>query len=99
MNTIKKMTISEMKAAHKEIGYHWFSEDAMSFFNTIIETQPNKANIFITSERMEKWQPKMYTLRWFNPETKHIDTLGEFRQHSSLEEARLFRSEYTREMM
>ncbi|QIA28655.1 hypothetical protein [Phage f2b1] len=90
-----KLSINEMKAIQLEQGHNWFDEDAMNFFNTVIETQPNKINIFITSERMELDMPKKYSLRWFNPETAHVDTLGEFQAYETLAEAREARKEFT----
>ncbi|QDP42797.1 hypothetical protein HWC53_gp065 [Bacillus phage vB_BmeM-Goe8] len=90
-----KLSINEMKAIQAENNLHWFDEDAMNFFNTQIETQPNKINIFITSDRMELDMPKKYTLRWFNPETFNVDTLGEFQAYDTLDEAREARKEYT----
>jgi hypothetical protein len=79
----------------KELNPNWFSEGAMNFFNTVIETQPNKVNIFITSDRMELDMEKLYTLRWFNHETNQVDTLGNFQEFKTLEDAKRFRKTYT----
>lgn len=86
-----KLTISEMRARHEEAGGFWFSEGAMSFFNTRIESQPNKNNIFITSEFMEDPKTKKYALRQFNLETNGVDTLGEMMEYDTLIDASLAR--------
>jgi hypothetical protein len=88
---VKKLSINEMK----ELCPNFFEEGAMNFFNSAIETQPNKVNIFITSERMELDMPKQYTLRWFNHNTNMVETLGEFQEFRTLEDAKQFRKTYT----
>ncbi|AGY48791.1 hypothetical protein Staley_108 [Bacillus phage Staley] len=88
---MKKLSINEMK----ELNPNWFEEGAMNFFNTVIETQPNKVNIFITSDRMELDMPKLYTLRWFNSETNQVETLSEFQEYKTLDDAKQFRKTFT----
>jgi hypothetical protein len=92
---MKRYTISEMKAIQKEKNLHWFSESSMNFFNTVIETQPNIVNIFITSDRMNHLSPKGYSLRWFNHETGNVETLGEFQLYETMDQARAARRKYT----
>ena len=79
----------------KELNPQWFEEGAMNFFNTVIETLPNKVNIFITSDRMELDMDKLYTLRWFNHNTNKVETLGNFQEFKTLEDAKQFRKTYT----
>lgn len=93
---MKKYTISEMKELNKQKGGHWFDKGSMNFFNTQIETQPNKENIFITSDRMNYDDPKKYSLRWFNSETHDVVTLGDFNSYQSLDSAREARKEFTK---
>ena len=81
---MRQLTISEMK----RLDSRWFEKGTMKFFNTKIESQPNKDNIFITSERMELDQKKRFTLRKFNTETNKVNTLGEFQEFGTIEEAR-----------
>lgn len=91
-----KLTITEMKKRHKAIGGHWFDKDTMRFFGTTIESLPNAANIFITSEWTGPDETKRaYTLRWFNTETDKVETLGEFLHYQTLEEAREGRKVFT----
>ena len=81
---MRQLTISEMK----QLDSKWFSKGTMKFFNSKIESQPNKDNIFITSERMELDQKKRFTLRKFNQETNKVNTLSEFQEFGTIEEAR-----------
>lgn len=87
---MRKYSITEMKEMHKAVGGEWFNKMSMRFFSTKIEAQPNKNNIFITSEivnEFEKDCQRKYTLRRFNPTTCHIETIGEFFQYSTRAEA------------
>lgn len=85
---MERLTLAEMKRRNKESGQHWFDEGAMRFFNTKIETKPNVANMFITSEYMEDPNEKRYTWRVFNLKTNKVETLGEFQKYETLEEAK-----------
>jgi hypothetical protein len=80
-------TITEMKAAQKENGLHWFSKPSMNFFNTKIETAA-KDNHFITSEYMENVGNRKYTIRCFKPLKFAVDTIGDFQQYATLKEAK-----------
>src|SRR5690242_1598816 len=95
MNTFKRYTLTEVKEAHASIGGKFFTKDAMAFFSSHIETVPNKANIFITSEKNVYYAKRRYTLRWFNHETCEIDTLGPFMGYDDIETARLGRKRWT----
>jgi hypothetical protein len=81
-----KMTLAEIRNNNKE----WFSRGSMKFFNTKIESQPNKNNMFITSERMELNQPKRYTIRVCTEEG--IRNVGEFQQYKTLDAAKAARN-------
>lgn len=83
-----KLTIAEMKRLNESIGETWFGEDEMSFFGTRIEAQPNKDNIFITSNTPGEPEPRGYALHHFDTTTFKIKTLGELREFDTLEEAR-----------
>lgn len=83
-NNVKQLTITEMKA----LAPSWFEKETMKFFNTKIETRPNKHNFFITSEYMDDYSTKSYTIRWFNSDTNLIETIGEFRQYGNIQQAK-----------
>jgi hypothetical protein len=92
---MKKYTFTEMKEIQKEKNLHWFDKGAMRFFNTVLETQPNMVNIFITSEKQEDWHKRKYTLRWFNEETGNVETLGHFMEYTTIDAARAARRRFT----
>ncbi len=83
-----KLTITEMKKLNNEVGETWFGRKEMEFFNTKIETKPNKENMFITSEYMDDPQLKKYSIRQFNLISKKIETISEFQEYDTLENAK-----------
>lgn len=85
---MKRYTLSEMKQANKAINHYWFSLGAMRFFNTRIVSQPNKFNMFITSEQMDSNHKLGYAIRFFNEKTSEVVTVGEIQQFSTLEKAK-----------
>lgn len=85
---VLKLTINEMKRMNEEVGQHWFSKGAMNIFNTRIEAGPNKENIFITSDAMDPDAERRYTLRLFVSETSKVETVGNFCEFDTLDEAR-----------
>lgn len=95
---VLKLTINEMKRMNEEVGQHWFSEGAMNIFNTRIEAGPNKENIFITSDAMDPDAERRYTLRLFGAKTSKVDTIGEFQEFATLEEAKKARKEISKKM-
>lgn len=90
----QKLTISAMKQMNESIGETWFGKQEMSFFNTRIEAQPNKDNIFITSDHPGDPETKGYALRQFDINTGKVETLGDIRQYDTLSEARQARRNY-----
>lgn len=92
----KQYTMNEVKTLHKELGGKFFDRETMRTWNSHIETVPNMANIFITSEKENEWYAKRrYTLRWFNDDTWEIETLGPFRGYDDIESARAGRKKWT----
>lgn len=83
-----KLTIAEMKKRNLEQGQYWFSEGAMAFFNTKIESNPSEKGCFITSEYMDDPNKKRYTIRFFDQEKNTVETIGEFRAYETLKEAK-----------
>jgi len=80
-------TIAEIRAANKAIGQHWFSRGTMRFFNCRIESRkPIHGRFFITSERYNDSEPRLYIIREALADGK-IDTIGEFQQYKSKEAA------------
>ena len=81
------ITIEEMKRRNLETGQYWFSKGAMEFFNTKIESEPTEKGYFVTSEYPEDPIQKRYTIRYFDPITNKVETIGDFRQYETLSEA------------
>jgi len=81
-------TLSDVKAANRESGGHWFDKSTMRFFNTRMESQLYGGRYFITSERYDENHGKRYSIRQAMPDGS-VDTVGEFQQYFSLESARI----------
>jgi hypothetical protein len=68
---------------------HWFDADTLNFFNCVLPDsgiKTNAGNYFITAER-PPGRERRFTVR--HQDLKgNIDTVGEFQQHATFEEAR-----------
>lgn len=82
-------TIDDIKRANKEAGKFFFSPSSMRFFNSKIESHLIYDRFFITSERYEKGQPKLFTIREVMDDYS-IENLSEFQQFSSKHRALTF---------
>ena len=85
MNNIK--TIADVKRANKEKGYHFFDKETMKYWGCKIESTLYKNMCFITSELDFSGEHRYYNVRQFDPETCHINTIGEFNCCTSKEQA------------
>jgi hypothetical protein len=87
MTTTRKYTISEIRAANKGAGLHFFSPSTMRFFSSKVERtvyQGDGGVFFVTSEQFVGSdgiaQPRAYKVRSFDPTTSDVRTArGEFR--------------------
>ena len=73
-------TIRLIKEANKNAGKHFFEKETMRFFSSrILPTvyQGEGGMYFVTSE-VDPSGKKAYTVREFIPDTKEINTVGEF---------------------
>lgn len=79
-------SLSELKEANKEAGFHFFSPDTMRFFASRIESTLYKNQCFITSEKkcFEDYT-RVYSVRKANSDAS-ITTVDS--QIESIEEAR-----------
>lgn len=83
------ITIGEMKKMNEEAGHSWFSEGNLKMFGTKIVAPPNRKGLFITSEYVGPGEEeRAYTIRHFDKETGHVNTVNEFLQYKSLKVAR-----------
>ena len=79
-------SIEEIREANQAIGNHWFDADTMAFFNSVIESSIINRCMFISSERMNYMDAKMYTIRIALP-SGQVQTLSDFQQFNSLDYA------------
>lgn len=89
----KQYTIVDAMRKNKQVGQYFFSEGAMHFFNSRIETHGNLINnkYFVTSEKAPvEGSSRKYTVRQFVPKTGDIKTIGKFQQFWSKEDAEMF---------
>lgn len=84
-NYRNNLTLTEMRRQNEM----WFSEGAMRFFNSEIETKAH-LNFFVTSEVFEEHNPnypRLYSVRYFANGTNKVETIGNFQQFETKEEA------------
>lgn len=85
-------TVREMKKFSQKTDHHFFDDDAMRFFNSTIYTPiyhgkgEENWNYFVTSEYYEEGWPKLYSVRRML-EDGDTETVGEFQQYESFEDA------------
>ena len=74
--------ISEVKQANEDIGNYWFSDNAMSFFESVVESDLitlDDIQYFISSEQ-PPYGKRFYSIRIVN-EDGSIATLGKFNEN------------------
>lgn len=77
--------INEIKELNDRKGYHFFKDDTINFFNSIVYPEIINGNIFITSERHQQ-EPRKYTVRLAR-DNGQIETIGKFQQFKSKKQA------------
>ena len=85
------LTLTDIKNNNKIAGRFWFSRDTMRFFDCRIESKLYSDNTFITSEQMNYQSPREYTIRIALNNGIDIESVGEFGQFETLEQAREYR--------
>ena len=81
------MTMTEAKAIYKSTGKHFFDSDTIKYWGSKIETALYKNRCFVTSENNFDNTKRLYTLRRFNENYTTIETIGEFQQYITKEDA------------
>lgn len=91
MPAIQYRSISEIKAANKAIGHHWFDRNTMRAFQSRIESTVYHGRYFISSEQFVPAcgpaETRRYTIRKADDDGS-ISTVGNFQQYASVREAR-----------
>ena len=77
-------TIQEIKQRNRNAGHHFFDESTMRFFNSRV-SEKTFGDYFVTSEKGPSGI-RAYTVR-YQDENGHIQTVGEFQQYATLQEA------------
>lgn len=83
-----KLTIEKMKMLNAEVGHCFFKPEDMKYWGSKIVTQPDGNQLFITSEDNFNGTKKLYTIRRFNLETYHVETVGDFQKFETLAAAK-----------
>ena len=72
-----KLTVADIRAANAEAGFHFFDRKTLRFFSTKVESIAYTGaggTYFVTSEQMDPSTARMFTVRYFNPISKHVNT-------------------------
>ena len=85
------LTLTDIKNNNKKAGKNWFDKDTMRFFKSRIESKLYSDNTFITSEQQSYQHPREYTIRIALNNGVDIESVGEFQQFETLEQAREYR--------
>jgi hypothetical protein len=49
----KPTSIALIKEKNREIGHHWFDEDTLAFFNSIVYDEVHGGRYFVSAERYD----------------------------------------------
>lgn len=77
------MTMIEAKEIYKQNGGHFFNKDTMRFWGSKTETELYKNRCFVTSDDNFDRTKKLYTIRQFSEDYKHVETVGEFQAYET----------------
>ena len=87
------MTISEIRQANAAAGFHFFSDGAMKFFRSRVDTQVYEGPrgvFFVTSEQLDFHDssgPRLYTVHRARPDGS-IEGASQFQEYGLLKQAR-----------
>lgn len=88
-------TINQIQDEMTAAGSHWWDRDSMRFFRTRVSEKcyQGSGGIYFVSSETCGDQPRAYSVRQYKPESKQIDTIGDFnsltRAQAHTEAARL----------
>lgn len=84
------MTIADIKRRNAEAGLHFFDRSTMRFFDSRVLAPiwtGTDGSYFVTSERFNADEPRLYTVRKIDWATGVVDTVGAFQQYRSAPDA------------
>jgi len=97
---VKYQSVSEIIAANKAAGFHFFDSSTMRWFSSrVLDGVYGDGTVFVTSEKFEplygygKGEPRYYTVRQIQDDG-NIKTVGEFQQWVSAYYAKKAAKEY-----
>ena len=89
MSIDTRSPIDRIAARNKAHGQHFFDEDTLGFFNSVVYDDVIHNTLFITSE-LGNWPGAVreYTIRRAVKRGERIETVGEFQQFNTFDEAK-----------
>jgi hypothetical protein len=90
MNATASYTIERIRSEMMADGSHWWDRGSMRFFGTRVlggVFQGEGGIYFVTSEQPPHG-PRKYNVRQYNPETRQVDTVGDFGQYNDARTAK-----------
>ena len=88
MSIDTRSPIDRIKARNKAHGQHFFDPDTLGFFNSVVYDEVIYNTLFITSERQPDTTETFYTIRRAIRRGDRIETVGEFQQFNTFDEAK-----------
>jgi len=86
-------TMAEVMVANERAGQFWFSPSTMRWFQSRVESELIDGRYFVTSEQQpmgyedDEPHPRLFTVRVVSDKGAHIETVGEFQQHATMDDA------------
>ena len=78
-------SMSDVRRANKDAGYHWFDSSTLGFFGSHVGRTLYGGRYFISSEQ-PPYGPRRYTVREAEPDGG-IETVGGFQQYETRAQA------------
>ena len=75
-------------------GRYYFTKDTMKFWGSKVEAGMYGNDTFVTSENNYDGSKRLYSARHYDWENHEVNTIGEFQQFESLEDAIEFAIKY-----
>ena len=81
------MRMQEAIKKYQSTGKHFFDEDTIEFWGTKLESDLFDNRCFVTSEDDFYKTKRLFTVRQFSEKYDATETIGEFQQYQTKEEA------------
>lgn len=91
MQTQALLHMRAIRELNEETGQHWFKPDTLRFFKSRVYspvyTLPDGSALFVSSEKNEWNDPRLYTVRHATMDG-NINSIGDFQAFDTLDKAR-----------